>query len=63
MPSLDLYNPTEAGMWAAQQIQGAELLRLPFESGHLAASEAEPQAAAQLNDKIGRFLRDDELAR
>ncbi|MBT1516481.1 alpha/beta fold hydrolase [Bradyrhizobium sp. SRL28] len=61
VPSLDLYNPVEAGIWAAQQIAHAELLRLPFDSGHLAASEAEPQAAAQLNEAIGRFLRDDEL--
>lgn len=63
VPSLDLYNPSEAGLWAAQQIKCAELLRLPFDSGHLAASEAEPQAGAQLNDAIGRFLRDYPLAR
>lgn len=57
VPSLDLYNPVEAGVWAAQQIPRGELLRLPFGSGHLVASQAEPQAAAQLNDAIGRFLR------
>lgn len=62
VPSLDLYNPVEAGVWAAQQIPRGELLRLPFDSGHLAASQAEPQAAAQLNNAISRFLRDDQTA-
>ncbi|MCK1738258.1 alpha/beta fold hydrolase [Bradyrhizobium sp. 138] len=56
VPSLDLYNPIESGIWAAEQIERCELIRLPFHSGHLVASEAEPQAAAQLNDRIGRFL-------
>lgn len=60
VPSLDLYNPVEAGLWAAEQIPRCELLRLPFDSGHLAASEAEPQSAVRLNDAIGRFLRDNE---
>lgn len=62
VPSLDLYNPVEAGIWAAQQIVHAELLRLPFDSGHLTASEAEPKAAVQLNDAIGQFLRDNAIA-
>lgn len=52
VPSLDLYNPIESGIWAAEQIERCELVRLPFHSGHLVASEA----AAQLNDRIGRFL-------
>ncbi|WIW50269.1 alpha/beta fold hydrolase (plasmid) [Bradyrhizobium sp. 62B] len=62
VPSLDLYNPVESGIWAAEQIERSELIRLPFPSGHLVASEAEPQAAAQLNDRIGRFLSYDEPA-
>lgn len=61
VPSLDLYNPVEAGVLAAEQIPRGELLRLPFDSGHLTASQAEPQAAALLNDAIGRFLRHDEV--
>lgn len=60
VPSLDLYNPVEAGVWAAQQIPRGMLLRLPFDSGHLVASEAEPQAAAQLNEAIGTFIYDAE---
>jgi homoserine O-acetyltransferase len=60
VPSIDLYNPVEEGEWAAQQIARCELLRLPFASGHLVASEAEPQAAVLLNDAIGRFLQDPE---
>lgn len=59
VPMVDLYNPVEAGVWAAQQIVGAELLRLPFESGHMAASEADPEAVTLLNGAVGRFLRDD----
>lgn len=61
VPLLDLYNPVEAGVWAAQQIPRAELLRLPVDSGHMAASEADPQSAALLNDAVGRFLRDGTL--
>lgn len=57
VPLLDLYNPVEAGVWAAQQITDAELLRLPFDSGHLAASEGEPRSAALLNEAIAKFLR------
>lgn len=60
VPEIDLYNPVEESEWAAQQISNCKLLRLPFASGHLAASAAEPLAAAQLNDSIGRFLCDDE---
>ncbi|WP_456843441.1 alpha/beta fold hydrolase [Bradyrhizobium sp. USDA 4486] len=60
VPLLDLYNPVEAGLWAAQHIRRVELLRLPFASGHLVASEAQPQSAEMLNDAIGRFLRDNE---
>ncbi|MDE5446768.1 alpha/beta fold hydrolase [Bradyrhizobium sp. CSA207] len=62
VPPLDLYNPVEAGVWAAQQIPRGKLLRLPSNSGHLVASDAEPQSAAMLNDAIGRFLRDEEPA-
>ncbi|HVE08796.1 MAG TPA: alpha/beta fold hydrolase [Paraburkholderia sp.] len=56
VPRVDLYNPVEDGIWAAQQIPGCTLLQLPFDSGHLMASEADPAAARQLNDAIGRFI-------
>lgn len=61
VPLIDLYNPVEAGVWAAQQIAHAELLRLPFDSGHVAASEAEPRSVALLNDAVARFLRNEVL--
>ncbi|MDR5773854.1 MULTISPECIES: alpha/beta fold hydrolase [unclassified Caballeronia] len=57
VPALDLYNPVEAGVWAAEHIPQATLLRLPCTSGHMMASEADPQAAAQLNDAIAEFMR------
>jgi homoserine O-acetyltransferase/O-succinyltransferase len=56
VPRLDLYNPVEDGVWAAQQIAGSTLLHLPYDSGHMTASEAEPAAAQQLNVEIGRFI-------
>jgi homoserine O-acetyltransferase/O-succinyltransferase len=56
VPRLDLYNPVEDGVWAAQQIAGSTLLRLPYDSGHTTASEADPAAAQQLNEEIGRFI-------
>ncbi|MDQ7976345.1 alpha/beta fold hydrolase [Paraburkholderia sp. SARCC-3016] len=56
VPRLDLYNPVEDGEWAAHQIPGSTLLRLPYDSGHMAASEADPAAAQFLNVEIGRFI-------
>jgi homoserine O-acetyltransferase len=56
VPRIDLYNPVEDGIWAAQQIPGSTLLQLPFDSGHLMASEADAAAAQQLNDAIGSFV-------
>jgi homoserine O-acetyltransferase/O-succinyltransferase len=56
VPRIDLYNPVEDGIWAAQQIASCTLLQLPVDSGHLMASEADPGAAQQLNDAIGRFI-------
>jgi homoserine O-acetyltransferase/O-succinyltransferase len=56
VPELDLYNPVEAGVWAAQQMKHATLLRVPSSSGHMMASDADPAAAAQLNAELAAFM-------
>jgi homoserine O-acetyltransferase/O-succinyltransferase len=56
VPELDLYNPVEAGVWAAQQMKHASVLRVPSASGHMMASDADPAAAAQLNAEIASFM-------
>lgn len=55
-PGLDLYNPVEAAEWAARVIPDCRFLRLPSTSGHLAATDADPQSAEFINREIGRFL-------
>jgi homoserine O-acetyltransferase len=55
-PELDLYNPVEAAEHAARVIADCTLLRLPSRSGHLSATDAEPEAVEFLNREIGRFL-------
>ncbi|BAO90843.1 alpha/beta fold hydrolase [Caballeronia cordobensis] len=56
VPALDLYNPVEEGVRAAQQIGNATLLRVPSTSGHMMASEADAASAAQLNAEIASFM-------
>ncbi|CAN7665215.1 alpha/beta fold hydrolase [Caballeronia sp. LjRoot34] len=56
VPQIDLYNPVEDALWAAERICDCLVLRLPFHSGHLMASEADPDAAARLNEDIARFI-------
>jgi homoserine O-acetyltransferase/O-succinyltransferase len=56
VPELDLYNPVEAGAWAAAHMQHATLLRVPSASGHMMASDADPASAAQLNAEIAAFM-------
>ncbi len=56
VPALDLYNPVEAGVWAAAQMKHATLLRMPSTSGHMMASDADPASAAQLNADIASFM-------
>jgi homoserine O-acetyltransferase len=55
-PGLDLYNPVEAAEFAASLIADCSFLRLPSTSGHLAATDADAQAAEFLNREIGAFL-------
>lgn len=56
VPQFDLYNPVEEGIWAAKHIAGCKLVRLSSADGHMAASQASPEAAVQLNREIGAFL-------
>ncbi|WP_454726746.1 MULTISPECIES: alpha/beta fold hydrolase [Cupriavidus] len=56
VPQIDLYNPVEDGIWAAQHIADCQLVRLPSQNGHLAASEADPETARRIDREIGAFL-------
>lgn len=55
-PPLDLYNPAEAARAAAAAIPRGRFVEIPSVFGHLAATAADPHAAAFLNRAIERFL-------
>ena len=57
IPPLDLYNPVEAGRWAAQHIPDCELVEVMSDAGHQVASATDPAAASELNRRITAFLR------
>jgi homoserine O-acetyltransferase/O-succinyltransferase len=57
IPPLDLYNPVEAGRWAAQHIADCELVEVMSDAGHQVASATDPTAASELNRRITAFLR------
>jgi homoserine O-acetyltransferase/O-succinyltransferase len=57
IPPLDLYNPVEAGRWAAQHIADCELVEVMSDAGHQVASATDPAAASELNRRITAFLR------
>jgi homoserine O-acetyltransferase/O-succinyltransferase len=57
VPALDLYNPVEAGHWAAHHITGCKLIEVTSDAGHQVASATDPAAAAELNRRISAFLR------
>ncbi|WP_176053173.1 alpha/beta fold hydrolase [Paraburkholderia caribensis] len=56
VPKIDLYNPVDAGIWAARHIENCRLVQLASGSGHLAASEADQDAAGQIDREIQIFL-------
>jgi homoserine O-acetyltransferase len=58
VPPLDLYNPAEAGCWAAQYIAGCELMTVMSDAGHQMASAADPVAASELNERIRDFMNE-----
>lgn len=55
-PLLDLFNPVQAALDAADAIPGATLIEIPSVQGHQAASSASSDDAAFLNEEIGAFL-------
>ncbi|MDF3810999.1 MULTISPECIES: alpha/beta fold hydrolase [Rhodopseudomonas] len=55
LPSLDLYNPVEAGLWAAEQIRDCDLVQVDTDAGHIMASAAESATARLLNRRIAEF--------
>lgn len=57
VPSLDLYNPTEAGCWAAQHIVDCEYREIGSDAGHIMASAMDPPAASELNRLVRDFMR------
>jgi homoserine O-acetyltransferase len=56
-PELDLYNPVESAEWAARHIPRCTFLKIASDSGHLMATDADPEGARRLNLVIGRFIR------
>jgi homoserine O-acetyltransferase/O-succinyltransferase len=61
-PQLDLYNPVEAAQRAANAIPDCRFLAFDADSGHLMASDADPQAASRLNREIARFMAEEDGA-
>jgi homoserine O-acetyltransferase len=55
VPELDLYNPVEDAIEAAQLIPNASLVRLAGHAGHAVAADASPQLA-EVRAAIGKFL-------
>lgn len=55
VPELDLYNPVEDAVEAAQLIPNATLVRLGGDAGHAVAADASPQLA-EVRLAIGEFL-------
>nr|WP_249128411.1 alpha/beta fold hydrolase [Bradyrhizobium lablabi] len=55
VPELDLYNPVEDAVEAAQLIADATLVRLAGRSGHAVAADASPQLE-EIRDAIAEFL-------
>lgn len=55
-PALDLYNPLESARLAAERIPRSIWLGLPGESGHVAASAFDVDAACVLNEVMRSFL-------
>jgi len=56
IPELDLYNPVEDAMEAAQLIPHATLVRLSGHAGHAVATDASPQIE-EVRAAVGEFLR------
>jgi homoserine O-acetyltransferase/O-succinyltransferase len=57
-PSLDLFNPAQAGRDAAASIPDARFIEIPSLQGHMAATSARAEDAAFLNRVIAQFLNE-----
>jgi homoserine O-acetyltransferase len=55
-PPLDVFNPVQCALAAADAIPGATLIEIPSAQGHQAASSLQPEDAQFLNEEIGAFL-------
>ena len=55
-PPLDMFNPVQCALQAADAIPGATLIEIPSLQGHQAASSLVAEDAAFLNEEIGAFL-------
>jgi homoserine O-acetyltransferase len=56
-PSLDLFNPVQCALEAADGIADATLVEIPSLQGHQSASSLRGEDVAFLNDEIGSFVR------
>jgi homoserine O-acetyltransferase len=55
-PPLDLFNPVESAMWAAQHIPDARFIEIPSQQGHQAATSTRVEDDVFLNRELSRFL-------
>jgi homoserine O-acetyltransferase len=56
-PPLDLFNPVQCALEAADAIVDATLVEIPSLQGHQSASSLREEDVAFLNDEIGSFVR------
>jgi homoserine O-acetyltransferase len=56
-PPVDLFNPVDAALEAADGIPNATLIEIPSAQGHQSAATASPDDVSFLNEEIGAFLR------
>jgi homoserine O-acetyltransferase len=55
-PPLDVFNPVQCALMAADAIPGATLIEIPSMQGHQSASSLQAEDASFLNEEIGAFL-------
>jgi len=55
-PSLDLYNPADAAVWASRHIPECHYMEINSVYGHMAASGLDQSASRALNDAVARFI-------
>lgn len=55
-PSLDLYNPIGAAVWASRHIPQCCYMEVESDYGHMAASRLDQNASRILNNAVARFI-------